>query len=76
MKEKSIRRGLIHRGTYAHRGHEYKGYVLLEGKGFNSMIVDAVVTIACDDDDNVFTELRQIRKPKITLDQIFSRDRT
>lgn len=40
------------------------------------MIVDAVVTIACDDDDNVFTELRQIRKPKITLDQIFSRDRT
>lgn len=36
-------------GTYAQRGHEYKGYVLLEGKGFNSMIVDVVVIIAIVD---------------------------
>lgn len=44
------------------------------------MIVDVVVIIAIvdvtDDDDNVFTGLRQMRKPKITLDQIFIRDRT
>lgn len=50
--------------TYTQRGHEYKRVCSIRRQRFQFH------------DDNVFTGLRQIRKPKIKLDQVFIRDRT